>query len=50
MVTSGTPVPGRVLAPTKYSPSILRESSGGLKIPTCEILCPIPKAAPSSRL
>src|SRR3712207_1185664 len=31
MVTSGTPVPGRVLAPTKYRPSTLLETIGGRK-------------------
>ena len=31
MVTSGTPVPGRVLAPTKYRLFMLRETIGGRK-------------------
>jgi hypothetical protein len=31
MVTSGTPVPGRVLAPTKYTPRTVLEASGGRK-------------------
>src|ERR687894_764730 len=50
MVTSGTPVPGRVLAPTKYMPSTLRETNGGRKYPTWRMPWPIPNAAPSSRL
>ena len=50
MVTSGTPVPGRVLAPTKYIPSTAFETIGGRKYPTCRMPCPMPNAAPSSRL
>ena len=50
MVTSGTPVPGLVLAPTKYMPSTAFDTIGGRKYPTWKMPCPMPNAAPSSRL
>src|SRR5918995_1385035 len=50
MVTSGTPVPGLVLAPTKYIPCTAFDTIGGRKYPTWKMPCPIPNAAPSSRL
>ena len=46
MVTSGTPVPGRVLAPTKYMPSTLRETIGGRKDPTPRVAGAAPHAPP----
>src|SRR5215203_3132504 len=50
MVTSGTPVPGLVLAPTKYMPPTALDTIGGRKYPTWKMPCPMPNAAPSSRL
>mmetsp|Transcript_12463 Transcript_12463/g.30234 ORF Transcript_12463/g.30234 Transcript_12463/m.30234 type:complete len:204 (+) Transcript_12463:254-865(+) len=51
--TSGTPLPGRVLAPTKCSPSTSGESSAGMPVRTggrnaasCVRPCDSPKTAP----
>lgn len=48
IMTSGTPLPGRVEAPTKYSPLISPSRIDGRKTASWSSACDRPKTAPCS--